>query len=69
MFNTPVGLVYDWYRGHGQDGREYLVTVWDNGQLWIQYRDIAADSFGRPVVCKEIGGHRLSDASKEGHRD
>lgn len=67
MHNTPVGLVYDWYRGHGQDGREYLVTVWDNGQLWIQYRDIAADSFGRPVVCRLMSSvNRIIGDTTEG---
>lgn len=63
MHDTPVGLVYDWYRGVDHRGHEYLVTVWDNGETWVQTRDTPADSFGRPVVCHAVGGHRLYNGS------
>ena len=54
MHNTPVGDIQDWYRGVRHDGAEYLITIWDNGEAWVQTRDTPADSFGRPVVCRPI---------------
>lgn len=67
MHNTPVGLVYNWYRGVRHDGAEFLVTVWDNGETWVQSRLTPADSFGRPVVCRLMSSvNRIIGDTTEG---
>lgn len=42
------------YRGVRHDGAEFLVTIWDNGETWVQSRTTPADSFGRPVICRPL---------------
>ena len=49
---TPDEPLFREFLGHDKQGTQVLVTVWQDGSCWVQYRDTRFSPWQAPIRCR-----------------
>jgi len=59
MSEKPIEInqnLYEDYLGEMPDGSQVLVTVWQNGNASVAFREDNWAVWSKPVRCQKVGG-------------